>query len=47
VSETVSTDAGFALCFIIRALALRYHWSLPVYRARKGRTAEEVEKGRE
>ncbi len=32
--------AGFAVCFVIRALALRYHWSLPVYRARPGRAAE-------
>ena len=22
--------AGFAACFAVRALALRYHWSLPV-----------------
>jgi len=32
--------AGFAVCFAIRALALHYHWSLPVYRARPGRAAE-------
>ena len=32
--------AGFAVCFVIRALALHYHWSLPVYRARPGRAAE-------
>lgn len=42
-----SASAGFATCFAVRALALRYHWSLPVYRAREGRTAEEVEKMRE
>jgi uncharacterized membrane protein YeiH len=39
-----ATGTGFILCFAIRALALHYHWSLPVYRARAGRTAEEVEK---
>jgi uncharacterized membrane protein YeiH len=32
--------AGFAVCFAIRALALHYRWSLPVYRARPGRSAE-------
>jgi uncharacterized membrane protein YeiH len=32
--------AGFAVCFAIRALALHYHWSLPVYRARPGRNTE-------
>jgi uncharacterized membrane protein YeiH len=32
--------AGFALCFAVRALALHYHWSLPVYRARPGKTPE-------
>lgn len=44
VSNAVATGCGFALCFSIRALALHYHWSLPVYRAREGRTVEEVEK---
>ena len=38
---------GSALCFAIRALALHYRWSLPVYRAREGRTVEEVERMRE
>jgi uncharacterized membrane protein YeiH len=28
--------AGFAACFVIRALALHYGWSLPVYREREG-----------
>jgi uncharacterized membrane protein YeiH len=45
--ETVATACGFALCFAIRALALHYGWSLPVYRAREGRTMEEVERLRE
>ncbi|RDV01405.1 trimeric intracellular cation channel family protein [Undibacter mobilis] len=43
VSNAAATGTGFALCFTIRALALHYHWSLPVYRAREGRTVEEVE----
>ncbi len=47
VSGTVATGIGFALCFSIRALALHFHWSLPVYRARAGRTVEEVEKMKE
>jgi uncharacterized membrane protein YeiH len=37
---TYAAVAGFAVCFAIRALALHYHWSLPVYRARPGRAAE-------
>lgn len=47
LSETIATAAGFAICFGIRAPALHYGWSLPVYRAREGRTVEEVEKMRE
>ncbi len=44
VPPAVAAIAGFAVCFVIRALALHYGWSLPVYRAREGRTAEEVER---
>jgi len=40
----ISAAAGFATCFVIRALALTYGWSLPVYKARAGRSAEEVER---
>lgn len=43
----VAAGTGFALCLAIRALALHYGWSLPVYRAREGRTVEEVEKMKE
>ncbi|MGE0565961.1 MAG: trimeric intracellular cation channel family protein [Pseudolabrys sp.] len=39
-----AAGAGFAVCLTVRALALVYGWSLPVYRARAGRTAEEIEK---
>jgi uncharacterized membrane protein YeiH len=47
MSDAIATGAGFALCFAIRALALHFHWSLPMYRAREGRTVEEVERMRE
>lgn len=48
VPAAIAAAAGFAACFAIRALALHYGWSLPVYRARAGRTMEEVERmGRE
>jgi hypothetical protein len=40
----VAAAAGFAACFVIRALALTCGWSLPVYRAKEGRTMEEVER---
>src|SRR5437764_454296 len=42
--DAIWAAAGFAACFVIRALALSYGWSLPVYRARVGRTLEEVER---
>jgi uncharacterized membrane protein YeiH len=48
VPDALAAALGFATCFVIRALALHYGWSLPVYRAREGRTVEEVERlGRE
>jgi hypothetical protein len=40
----IAATAGFAACLVIRALALSYGWSLPVYRAREGRTVEEAER---
>ena len=42
--DALAAAGEFAVCFIIRALALSYGWSLPVYRAREGRTVEEVER---
>src|SRR3954447_19834976 len=42
--DAIAAAAGFAACFVIRALALSCGWSLPVYRARAGRTVEEVER---
>jgi uncharacterized membrane protein YeiH len=34
--------AGVAACFLVRALALVFGWSLPVYRPRPGRSPEEL-----
>lgn len=33
---------GSGAAFALRALALRFHWSLPVYKRRKGRSPEEI-----
>lgn len=44
LSRDIAAVAGFAACFVIRGLALTYGWSLPVYKARAGRSAEEVER---
>ncbi len=35
VPKAAAALAGFAVCFAIRALALHYGWSLPVYRERE------------
>ena len=42
--ETIAAVCGFAACFAVRGLALRYGWALPTYRPRRGRTPEEMEK---
>jgi uncharacterized membrane protein YeiH len=42
IPDTVGAVAGFAACMIIRGLGLRYAWSLPTYKARPGRSAEEL-----
>lgn len=36
--------AGAGTGFTVRALALTFHWSLPTYKARPGRTPDEVRK---
>lgn len=36
--------AGFAVCFIVRALGITYGWSLPVYRVWARGSAENTEK---
>jgi len=33
---------AFAVAFVIRALAIHYEWSLPPYKARAGRTPEDI-----
>lgn len=43
VATFVAALAGFATCFVIRAFALHYGWSLPAYKPRPGRTPEEVD----
>jgi uncharacterized membrane protein YeiH len=35
---------GFAICLVIRGLALQFGWSLPVYRARAGRSPDELDR---
>jgi uncharacterized membrane protein YeiH len=42
IPDTVAAVAGFVVCLVIRGFGLRYSLSLPVYRARAGRTAEEL-----
>jgi uncharacterized membrane protein YeiH len=42
IPDTIGAVAGFGACMVIRGLGLRYAWSLPVYRARPGRNAEEL-----
>ena len=39
-----ATFAGFAICLLIRGLALQRGWSLPVYRARPGRSPDEIDR---
>lgn len=43
VPQPAAAVAGFSACFTIRALALHHGWSLPVYKPRPGRTAQEVD----
>ncbi|WP_421855323.1 trimeric intracellular cation channel family protein [Oricola sp.] len=35
---------GLAVAFVARGLAIRFGWSMPVFRARPGRTPEEIER---
>ncbi|MEM7472954.1 MAG: trimeric intracellular cation channel family protein [Pseudomonadota bacterium] len=37
VERTIAMGTAFTFAFVIRVLALRYNWSLPSYKARKGR----------
>jgi uncharacterized membrane protein YeiH len=42
VPDTVGAVAGFAVCFAIRGFAMLRGLALPTYKARRGRTAEEL-----
>jgi uncharacterized membrane protein YeiH len=44
VAGVVPALAGFAACLAIRGLALHFRWSLPTYRARPGRSDDELRK---
>jgi uncharacterized membrane protein YeiH len=44
IPDTVAAIAGFVVCLVIRGLGLVYGLSLPTYRTRPGRTAEELKK---
>ncbi len=44
VPDVIATIAGFAVCFVIRGFGLRYGLALPTYRARPGRTPEELKR---
>lgn len=44
LSLSAAALAGFAICLVIRGLALWRGWSLPVYRPRAGRTPDEVDR---
>ena len=44
VPPTAAATAGFAICLVIRGLALQRGWSLPVYRPRPGRTPSELDR---
>jgi uncharacterized membrane protein YeiH len=42
ISDTVGAVAGFAVCLTIRGCGLSFGLALPTYRARAGRSAEEL-----
>jgi uncharacterized membrane protein YeiH len=44
VPGDIAAFAGFAVCLVIRGLALQNGWSLPGYRPRPGRSPEELER---
>ena len=43
VPKDIAAIAGFATCLSIRALALHYGWSLPVYKPRRARSMDEID----
>ncbi len=44
LSPSAAALGGFAICLVIRGLALYLGWSLPVYRPRPGRTPDEIDR---
>ncbi len=42
IGPGASAGLGFAAGFALRALAIRYRWTLPVYKPRRARTPEEL-----
>jgi uncharacterized membrane protein YeiH len=44
IPDTIGAVAGFVVCLVIRGLGLRYSLSLPAYRPRAGRNAEELKR---
>ncbi len=41
--KVAAAGLGFTVAFVIRALAIRYGWTLPAYRPRAGRTPAEID----
>ena len=44
VPDAIGAVAGFVVCFVIRGFGLRYGLALPTYKARAGRSPEELKK---
>lgn len=44
MQKLLAAAIGAAGCFVVRALAMTYHWSLPVYKPRPGRGRDELDK---
>ena len=44
VPGIIAAVAGFTTCFMIRALALHFGWSLPAYKPRPGRTPDQIDR---
>jgi uncharacterized membrane protein YeiH len=43
LGKVTAAVAGFVVAFAVRALAIWFGWTLPAYRARAGRTPEEID----
>ncbi len=42
--KLIATIVGFTACFVVRALAIIYRWSLPPYKSRRGRGPDELDR---